>query len=124
MNYMFNNEEKWQRFSDWKGWKWVYYLFLSLAVFVAMLLISDIFYVVDVLTKTREEIIKDGGIPIGAECCWEYRSKPRFLAYYIFQNVVVLSIIFFSLKPKKFFYRANDNFQPFQEIKFKRGARL
>ena len=41
-----------------------------------------------------------------------------------FQNVVVLSIIFFSLKPKKFFYRANDNFQLFQEIKFKRGARL
>ena len=25
MNYMFNNKEKWQRFSDWKGWKWVYY---------------------------------------------------------------------------------------------------
>lgn len=106
------DKKKWQRFTDWKGWKWTYYLLLFFAVFVAIVLISDIFYVVDVLTKTREEIIKGGGIPIGAECCWEYHSKPRFLAYYIFQNIVVLSIIFFSLKPKKFFYRCSVILMP------------
>ena len=36
MNYMFNNKEKWQRFTDWKGWKWVYYLKLVFFLFVAI----------------------------------------------------------------------------------------
>lgn len=106
-NWVINCKQKWQKFTDWKWWKWVYYLLLLFAIFIAVLLISDIFYVVDVLTKTREEVIKGGGIPIGAQCCWEYHSKHRFLTYYIFQNIVVLSIIFFSLKPKKFFYRCS-----------------
>jgi len=104
---MFNYKQKWQKFTDWKGWKWIYYLLLLFVIFIAILLISDIFYVFDVLTKTNDELIKGGGIPIPAECCWEYRSKPRFLAYYIFQNVVVLSLIFFSLKPKKFIYKCS-----------------
>lgn len=104
---MLNYKQKWQEFTNWKGWKWVYYLLLLFAIFIAILLVSDIFYVIDVFTKTREEIIRGGGIPIGAVCCWEYRSKSRFLTYYIFQNIVVLSIILFSLKPKKFFYRCS-----------------
>ncbi len=106
---MFRCKQKWQKFFDWKGWKWGYYLLLLFAIFIAILLISDIFYVVDVLTKTSAEIRAERGasIPIGAECCWEYHSKPNFLAYYIFQNIVVLSIIFFSLKPKRFFYRCS-----------------
>jgi hypothetical protein len=31
---MFNNKEKWQEFTDWKGWKWVYYftIFATLAL--------------------------------------------------------------------------------------------
>ena len=104
---MLNYKQKWQEFTNWKGWKWVYYLLLLFAIFIAILLVSDIFYVIDVFTKTREEIIRGGGIPIGAQCCWQYRTKSRFLTYYIFQNIVVLSIILFSLKPKKFFYRCS-----------------
>ena len=36
MNYMFNNKEKWQRFTDWKGWKWVYWggMMLGLYLFI------------------------------------------------------------------------------------------
>jgi len=106
---MFNYKQKWQKLTDWKGWKWIYYLLL---LFVIFLLIHNIFYVFDVLTKTRDEVIKGGGIPIGAECCWEYHSKPIFLAYSIFQNIVSLSLIFFSLKPKKFFYKFSIIFFP------------
>jgi MFS family permease len=88
---------KLESIANWKGWRWVYYFMLLM---IGFLVITSFFEIFEILTKTNEQRIRQGAIPIPAQCCWEYRSKFNFVTHRIIFVFINALFLFLSFKKR------------------------
>lgn len=116
MNYMFNNKEKWQRFTDWKGWKWVYYLKLVFFLFVAIYSLgSTIFFSIykdySLSGKTSPADMVFIGLVVFIPCLISLLSA-LFIKISNFYKVILMPTIFIGLILLEFYLITKVFFQP------------
>jgi hypothetical protein len=100
---MFNYKQKWQKFTNWKGWRWVYWAIVSVLIAIIASTFLDIF---KLLTQGTKERIANGGLLTSdeVECCWDYASKNSALFNLSFLIIFYAASIVFSFTRKRNYF--------------------